>query len=68
MAEEVKKKVRLKNGHKLVVKNAIKKARDILTPPGRNVDEETAIMLESFQTTMQNKQEDIKIIDNDILE
>ena len=68
MAEDVKKKVRIKNGHKLVVKNTIKKTRDLLTPPGTNVDEETTIKLKSFQTTIQKKQEDIKNLNNEILE
>eukprot|EP00795_Rhopilema_esculentum_P014920 gene14920-6058_t len=68
MAKDVKKKVRIKNGHKLVVKNTFKKTRDLLTPPGTNVDEETAIKLKSFQTTIQKKQEDIKNLNNEILE
>eukprot|EP00794_Sanderia_malayensis_P018387 gene18387-20239_t len=64
---ELTKKIRARNGHKLVVKNTIAKVYSLLPPAGRVADIEVQTKLESYKNTLERKRKDIETLDADII-
>eukprot|EP00794_Sanderia_malayensis_P006305 gene6305-7026_t len=64
---ELTKKIRARNGHKLVVKNTIAKVYGLLPPAGRVADIEVQTKLESYKNTLERKRKDIETLDADII-
>ena len=67
--EALKKKIKKRNGHRLVIKNTIAKAKELLPPP----DEDTApravrVKLDSLRATIEKKRETIEALDDEIEE
>ena len=52
MAEELKKNLRTRSGHRLVVKNAFAKHKEFLPPAGASVPNEIKPRLISFKNTL----------------
>ena len=68
MAEELKKNLRTRSGHRLVVKNAFAKHKEFLPPAGASVPNEIKPRLISFKNTLIRKRKDLEKIDAEILE
>eukprot|EP00794_Sanderia_malayensis_P017865 gene17865-19646_t len=64
---ELTKKIRARNGHKLVVKNTIAKVYRLLPPAGRVADIEVQTKLESYKNTLERQSKDIETLDADII-
>eukprot|EP00794_Sanderia_malayensis_P002359 gene2359-2720_t len=65
--QRAKRKIRARNGHKLVVKNTIAKVYGLLPPAGRVADIEVQTKLESYKNTLERKRKDIETLDADII-
>ena len=68
MAEELKKNLRTRSGHRLVVKNAFAMHKEFLPPAGASVPNEIKPRLISFKNTLIRKRKDLEKIDAEILE
>ena len=68
MAEAAKRKSRTRQGHRLVVSNAIAKAQSILPPPGTEASADIKPKLESLKNTLIKERSEITKLNDDILE
>ena len=67
MAEDLRKNLKTRSGHRLVVKNAIAKNKELIPPAGTPVPNEVKPKLISFKNTLLRKRNDLETIDADIL-
>ena len=67
MAEDLRKNLKTRSGHRLVVKNAIAKNKELIPPAGTPVPNEVKPKLISFKNTLLRKRNDLETIDANIL-
>ena len=64
--EQLKKRIQTRNGHRLVVRNSIAKARDAVTALNSNPSVDLQTQLESIRNSLQRKRDIIAALDQEI--
>ena len=67
MGEDLRKNLKTRSGHRLVVKHAIAKNKELIPPAGTPVPSEVKPKLISFKNTLLRKRNDLETIDAEIL-
>ena len=67
MSANIKKKIHARLGHRLVVRKTIDKVRELLPPPEEVTPLKIKPKLKALKKSLEKKQNDINIVDEDIL-